>query len=387
MDRLWLRIRVLVAVVLGLGCTAASAQTYRGEAIPLVQRVDPVEFLRLRFLMLTFGREGPMDAPVSTPPVAGREYLVEADISGIESAATIRFELAELAGRPVQTVTMWKSSDGASDGEFYGFITPPNRPFRVAAGGTSRSGGPFRSVLETVFTPRPTGPIEQIALPPGIPQGQTTRIQAMVDSYGRELKERGTRAAADHPGGVITLGRAMVSRISYEPFSSASGAPLGLRLRYSIQFPSRQTLVAMPHVFPQYPSPAWRGVVTMKVLGGSINPPPQMQGAQSLQDVLVYGGGATYEGGRTYTFTVDMVPDYVFQGTQSGRFCIHEQRFRDRTVWDALKASQAAIPYAVSISDTETAATIPAFFPQRDFYQSFVAAGATDCGPVPNVRF
>jgi hypothetical protein len=92
-------------------------------------------------------------------------------------------------------------------------------------------------------------------------------------------------------------------------------------------------------------------------------------------------------GGATYTFTVDMVPDYVFQGTQTGRFCIYSQRVTNRAVWDALMASQAAVPYSISISDTGTFASIPSFFAQRTLYESFAAAGAFDCGPAPNVRF
>src|SRR5262245_2630023 len=57
----------------------AGAQDYRGEAVPVIERTDAVEFLRLNFLTFAFGREGPMDAPLRTPPVAGREYLVEVD--------------------------------------------------------------------------------------------------------------------------------------------------------------------------------------------------------------------------------------------------------------------------------------------------------------------
>ena len=89
-----------VVAVFALASSVANAQNYRGEAIPVVQRIDPVEFTRLRFLTFAFGREGPMDAPLSTPPVAGREYFFEADIFGIESAATIRFELLDAAVDP-----------------------------------------------------------------------------------------------------------------------------------------------------------------------------------------------------------------------------------------------------------------------------------------------
>jgi len=209
----------------------------------------------------------------------------------------------------------------------------------------------------------------------------------MMDEYRRELQARSAQTAAQHPDGVIALGRAVVSTIIYEPLNSAAGTPIGLRLRYSIQFPVRQTIVAVPLVFPAYQASQWRGVVEMKGLGGTISPAPQMAGVQSLQDVIIYRARATYGAGTTYTFSIDMVPDYAFQGTLSGRFCLFEQKFTNRDVWNALIASEAAVPYSLSISDAETNATIPAFFPQRTFYESFKSAGALDCGPTANIRF
>src|SRR5262245_26524253 len=92
-----------------------AAQSYRGEANTIVHRADPVEFLRIRFLTFAFGREGPMDAPAPMPPVGDREYFVEADIFGIESAATIRFEIVDINGRSLQTIAMWKQSDSSTD--------------------------------------------------------------------------------------------------------------------------------------------------------------------------------------------------------------------------------------------------------------------------------
>ena len=125
----------------------------------------------------------------------------------------------------------------------------------------------------------------------------------------------------------------------------------------------------------------------MKPIGGIVSPAPALPGATSMNDVIVYQGAATYESGATYNFTIDMVPDFVIQGTQSGRFCIHEQKFSNRQTWDALIAADTPVSYSVSLNETGTAATIPAFFPQRKFYESFAAAGAFDCGPVPNIRF
>jgi hypothetical protein len=360
-------------ICLALSAVVADAQSYRGEAVPVVARSNPIEFSRLRFLTFVFGREGPMDAPLSTTPVAGREYFVEADVFGIESAASIRFQVVDAGSRTLQTLTMWKASDSSDDGEFYGFVTVPNQPFRVSVSGSDTSGAAFRSVFATLFQPSATGPQEQ--------------LQSVLAAYRQQLKARAAQAATEHPDGVMTLARAVVSPINYEPFNSASGAPIGVRLRYSIQFRSTQTIVAVPHVFPVYQAPAWRGVVAMKPLNGTITPAPKLAGVQSLQDVIVYTGAATYQGGATYTFTVDMVPDYVFQGTQTGRFCIYSQRVTNRAVWDALMASQAAVPYSISISDTGTFASIPSFFAQRTLYESFAAAGAFDCGLAPNIRF
>lgn len=362
--------RVLLAFAI---LTSMHAQTYRGEAVPVAQRVEPVEFSRLRFLTFVFGREGPMDAPLRTPPVMGRQYFVEADVSGLESAGTVRFEVVDAAGRAIQTPVMWKATDSSSDGEFHGFVTVPNQPFRVAVSGTTRGGAQFRSVLGDPFQPAASGPVET--------------LPALVESYRQQLLGRAAQAVRDHPGGVITLSRAVVSRISYEPLTMTSAAAIGMRLRYSIQFPSRQTINAFPHVFPVYQPTAWRGMATMKPLGGTITPAPGIAGVQSLRETIVYTAQATYEAGVTYSFTLDMMPDWVFQGSETGRFCIHEQKFTNRPVWDALIASQTAVPYSVTIFDTETVANIPVFYPQRTFYESFAAGGAFDCGPTPNIRF
>jgi hypothetical protein len=363
------------------------AQGFRGEAIPVVQRASTVGFSRLRFLTFVFGHEGPMDTPLTSPPVMGREYFVEADLNGIESVSSVRFELLDANGRSLQQLTMWKASDGSSDGEFYGFVTIPNQPFRAAISGTTTTGVPLRVVLGALFQPAASGPAETPVFPTGISASQLVQLQEMVNAYRQQMRARAVQAVADHPGGVIVFTRTQVSAIAYEPLLSTAGTSIGIRLRYSIRFPQRQTITAVPHVFPVYSETAWRGMVTMKPLTGTITPAPQMVGVQSLQDVIVYQAEATYQAGTSYSFTIDMIPDFVFQGSLSGRFCIHEQKFTNRAVWNALVTSSAAMPYSLTINDTGTVAYIPAFLPQRTFLESFAAAGAMDCGPVPNIRF
>src|SRR5205085_48569 len=63
----------IIILYLALTAAVALAQSYRGEAVAVVQRAEPLEFSRMRFLAFAFGREGPMDTPLSTPPVMGRE--------------------------------------------------------------------------------------------------------------------------------------------------------------------------------------------------------------------------------------------------------------------------------------------------------------------------
>ena len=113
-----------------------------------------------------------------------------------------------------------------------------------------------------------------------------------------------------------------------------------------------------------------------------------MPGATSLNDVIVYGARAQFRAGVTYVFSIDMVPDYVYQGTLSRRFCVHDQKFASNpNPWNALLANAEPPEYSLSWLDTGAVAEIPAFYPQGTLRANFIASGATDCGPVANIRF
>jgi hypothetical protein len=90
----------------------------------------------------------------------------------------------------------------------------------------------------------------------------------------------------------------------------------------------------------------------MKGLRGTISPAPELTGATSLNDVIAYGARVPYRAGVTYAFSIDMVPDYVFQGTLSGRFCVHDQKFAaNPNAWNALLASSEPSQYSLSWND------------------------------------
>lgn len=366
------------------------AQDFRGEITPRAARGTPtaISFGRLRFRTLALGREGPGYFPLRSVAVQGHEYMADARIDGIEGVASIRFELIDAAGRALQPLTLWKQSDASDSGAFLGLVTIPRQPFRMAAAGTDRRGLAFRVVSRDVIQPPASGVDEPGLIPPGFPAVEQSKLQQFIDSARRERSARMARAATEHPGGVITLGGSAISRIAYEPFVSPAGAPLGVRLRYSLRFDTDSTIAAIPHVFPVYKQDEWRGLVTMKGLRGTISPAPGMPGATSLNDVIVYNSPALYHAGVTYTFSIDLIPDYVFQGTLSGRYCVHDQKFAARPgPWNALLASSEAPPYSVSWNDLGSITEIPAYYPQSMLRANFIAAGATGCGPNANIRF
>ncbi len=122
----------------------------------------------------------------------------------------------------------------------------------------------------------------------------------------------------------------------------------------------------------------------MKPLDGTITPAPKLPNrGEPASDAILYRIPATYQANTTYTFRVDLVPNDVLRGTETGRFCINEQSTANRAARKAILASPDDVRYSVAIRETGTFANIPAFLPQRTLHESFTADGAADCGPTP----
>ena len=370
----------------------ALAQGYRGTVRPVhtARPSSAIEFGRFRFNSLVYAHEGPDYFPIKTQPVAGREYLVDADIFAIEEVASIRFELTDESGRPVQTLILWKQSDAADDGQFVGLATIPAHPFRCVASGTDRRGVAFRRSYPRLFRPVSSSAPEPDPIPASLNDPQVAgQLRRLVEQQREATRARAEEARRTNPGGVINLARVQFLGMTYEPFVSPNGNVLGVRLRYGI-LPSVDAMIAVvPHVFPWYETYDWRGVVEMKAIQGSISPQPEAEGVASMSDVVLYNARARYRAGVTYSITVDLAPDYVIQGVQSGAFCVYQAKFYGpaRAHWEAIRASGAAGKYPVSISDVDFAGEIPLFYGQRTFYESFAREGARDCGPQPTNRF
>jgi hypothetical protein len=128
----------------------------------------------------------------------------------------------------------------------------------------------------------------------------------------------------------------------------------------------------------------------MKVLDGEVTPAPKNTAADSLADVIRYGGAAQYEAGVTYRFQFDLVPGYVIRNKAGTRYCLYMEEFRVSgrlPLWNAIAASNAPVRYRVDLSSLGFISETEAIAPQRTFYESFLSEGAPDCGPAPNVNF
>jgi hypothetical protein len=163
-----------------------------------------------------------------------------------------------------------------------------------------------------------------------------------------------------------------------------------MRLHLAVRFGAEWHYSVRPHVFPLYANANWRGAVTMKVLDGEVTPAPKNTAADSLADVIRYGGAAQYEAGVTYRFQFDLVPGYVIRNKAGTRYCLYMEEFRVSgrlPLWNAIAASNAPVRYRVDLSSLGFISETEAIAPQRTFYESFLSEGAPDCGPAPNVNF
>ena len=148
--------RTKLALLLALATLSAVAQDFRGSVVPrntTLRSARAIDFSAFDFQSLIWSRHGPSYFEIGTPPVKGREYLVEADVSGIDAIASLRFYLADEAGSSAEPLIMWKADDSESDGDFMGFVTVPFHPFLVIVSGTDRHGTPFRRAFPDVIRP------------------------------------------------------------------------------------------------------------------------------------------------------------------------------------------------------------------------------------------
>ncbi len=200
-----------------------------------------------------------------------------------------------------------------------------------------------------------------------------------------------------HPDGVIVMPRVQVSDVTYEPYISDKGNPLGIRLRYALRFSANGDYAHSLQVFPDYKEANLRGLVEMQVINESIDPRPDPPSYATpnihvdLETLVNYGSHAWYRGGVVYHFVVDLVPDFVGQNATKTKFCVDEmhyqQKVKTRQVWEAMKASGASRAYRILMRQVDYGGDTDPSLPPKTFYEGFVREGAVRCKPYKNIHF
>jgi len=129
------------------------------------------------------GHEGYFKIPGQ--PIAGREQTVQATVSGALRSAD--FRLVSAVGDTIQPVAMKQESSDPEDHEFFGSLTLPRQPFRLAVSGLDAEGLPFQRIYLTQFRAT-TIEIDPINKFEDLHAGASSTLKFLVHNFGEGAK-------------------------------------------------------------------------------------------------------------------------------------------------------------------------------------------------------
>lgn len=356
--------------------------TYAQQSVVLTRaptqpaRIDLYAF---EFQEPYFGREGPSYAPTKSEPSKRLQQLAKARLRGQVGVSTIKFEAIDASGNALEVLHLFKTTDALDDDEYWGFVDVPDQPFRVMISGQDVSGAPYRRVFDHLYYPKDELPT---------PAAQFKKL--MLDEERRDKADFEAKRRAN-PDGVIVLPRMQVTNVVHEPYRSASGNMLGIRLSYDVQFSKAAAYAMTPSATPMFENVDFRGTVGMKVAGETISPEPEFLQQHPSPGFHGFIMPAQYQSGVFYHFVVDMVPDYAIQNAAKTGYCIYSRKFqissKASAIWETLKTQDVPVRYLVSIQSVNFHGETQGLYSQKTFYEGFLREGAQDCGPSPSFNF
>jgi hypothetical protein len=314
--------------ILSLVWVNAFAQPRPLSNISVPHPAHEISILRATLQDLKPAHGGPSYFPAHRSPFRGKSEIVEVTLYGQESVATVRFELIDESARVLQAVPALRTGEGADADGYVLKLDVPDLPFRLRVRGTDLAGRPFTHTFRQLFTPMEGTP----AAP----------IPAELDSQFHT--------------GDLHLTRTAISNATYEPLLSATGNPLGLRIRFTVRFTAPTTLDFVPHVFPVFSEYRWRGEITMQ--SATIPTPTR------------------YAADTDYQLTYDLIPSYV-RPNRDGSYCI--QSPARLAIFEEILASRTPVKYRVDISALDFLSETEPLDLQRTWLESFRREGATRC--------
>lgn len=370
----------------------AGPQPVKNVAEP--PKASAISLDSFEFQQPTFLHAGPGFADLEGEPVIGTETAVEAYLFGDEAIATVRFEAVDENGTVIAPVVIARAPYGSS--RFVGLMTVPPHPFRIAISGEAVDGQPYRRVHKRPFRPIDRADARAQSWP-GMTPEWATLIRRSIDEAGPTLMANLRTHLATAAKGTIVMPRTHIGNVMYAPLFSAQGRPIGLRITYQARFSEKGQYEAGLGVEAVYSAAVRRGLSRMTVLDSTISPMPREPYPPYdeivLNDIrtspLDAGAHYTYEADTVYRFSADLVPNFVFHNLDRTKSCIYHQAYNHSP--DTLKstaqilANEVPTTYSVMLSGFR--GRIQNFYAEGTFLKSFVAEGASDCGPNPTRRF
>jgi hypothetical protein len=305
------------------------------------------------------GATGPSQAHPLPPaiPVRSRQVLMQASIAGFEVRSVEFYAIDE--NNEIAASIKLRQNDYSNPYLLVLLVDPVGKPFRVMAGGTDQTGYAFQRIFPTLFQPI----TEEVASNPP-----------------RDLQM--AELAQNAEAGPYQVVRTPVEDMTDEPLLSASGAPIGIRLKFALRFPRNGLYTPLPQVYPDRISVGYTGALSLRVHRVEITPVPE--GADTAVGAR-YFSRAAYKANQLYRFTIDMVPNYAQYNEQKQTFCIMSKAFsygsRERFLSEV--TNDTRVRFRVSIMGTDIDGRQPGTTQQsyvpNAWYSSFLKDGSTEC--------
>lgn len=276
---------------------------------------------------------------------------------------TIRFQLLDEHGQLLAPLK-FRQSDLSNPYNFTLLLETPAQPFRLGAVGRDTSGKQFQRVFPWLVRP----------LPEEAPNAQPENASGAANQLLPDWDKNATT-------GEYKIARAQVVKWSDEPLLSDKGNPIGIRLKFSIRFPTDGAYQPYPQAQPE--RFGHTGALGLRLYRATVTPAPD--GLLAPQQ-LFFGARPLFKGGIVYDFTVELVPNYAQYQEQKKAFCLQTKAYSQpglRERFEREVMSELRLRFRVSIAGSDLDGRQPSLtensYVPNDWYQSYRKEGAAEC--------
>lgn len=307
-------------------------------------------------------RNGGISVLEGFQPVRGSAHQAQVFSSGY-NLESVDFFLIDESGKEISKLK-FRQSDYSSPSGYTLHIETPDKPFRIAVRGTDTGGKAYQRVFLLLIRPSTNIPVLAENSPAQI------NVQPNIEDIfkGAETGER-------------KVIRAHVKNWTDEILYSESGNPIGVRLKYSIEFPLEGIYSPYPQLYPDRMGGGYTGSLSMRPHKGSV----EGGGAEPNRN-LSTNVRANFKSGVTYNFVLDMVPSYLHYNEQKKQFCFQTKIFNQPGVRERFTREingDGKIRLRFSIAGTDLDGRSPVHtensYAPNNWYQSYLKEGIKEC--------